>query len=600
MMLSYLQGQQQPQQQQPMFIVPGSASSMATMRQPRQNYFPGSQQMELYQHAVPNMGMQQLQYVPVGQQQLYRESMPMPADPSAYMQFQARQQLLSQPKLVQANSNPAALQSYMASLPGMYNTIPFTDTGMMASTVPVRFSPFSGGAGFMAIDAQGNRPTGRPEYISHVQEQPSENELTGMFMKGTSPDDTAVHLTQPRKRQERKGDFAAVGEDLDGSDANADFNKRVKPFLQTARDHIIPNGQLQQQHHDVGLGGQDRLQVDFISLGSVPADVPVQTFGRCRLIIPSGLAGTHRMYSQAWKTEILYNTSPTKQTSKNGAGAVCLTWRVTNLFSGHVSELTETLQQATLRQESGRTISNLVMQQAMEDRAREVEVALAREVAGKSSPKGSSAANGAEDEATETAAAYNPIRQVNLRNVIRKLRPKRCGEGLLFFGLRHDIVQQTHGAQPDCTSKPPTNAETTTEGQSSTKVQVEVNTSHKSEMSSSSTAVNVDVIATGRKTETAAEPSSSTAVKVQVNTASNASNISGSPKEVEMTTATDTERDVSATNVDKFQDINGNTAPPDTNPPASGSADCFDALQKPERTGEAASPVAIVAAAVAN
>jgi hypothetical protein len=251
----------------------------------------------------------------------------------------------------------------------------------------------------------------------------------------TPPPQQGTVLPKPRKRQIQKiqEDLKPVEEAL-----AQDGYKRSKHDTTTKVEHLPPP-------HDVGLGGQDRLQIDFISLGSLPSnDVPIQTFGRCRLVIPTGLSGTHRMYSQAWKFEIVYNVGAMKTVivTAPGAsvmGACCLTWRVTNLFSGHVTEMTETLQQATLRQESGRTISNIVMQQAMEDRARDVEVALEREMA-----TGTTATTNSNHDEDTTSSFYNPIRQVNLRNVIRKLRPKRCGEGLLFFGLRHDIVQQQH------------------------------------------------------------------------------------------------------------------------------------------------------------
>jgi len=80
--------------------------------------------------------------------------------------------------------------------------------------------------------------------------------------------------------------------------------------------------------------------------------------------------------------------------------------------------VTETLQDAMVRETCGRTICNTVLKNALEIRAVELE----------NSPE-------LYDE--------NPTKSANVQNLIKVLRPKRCTVGLLFFGLLHEVVQKT-------------------------------------------------------------------------------------------------------------------------------------------------------------
>jgi hypothetical protein len=34
-----------------------------------------------------------------------------------------------------------------------------------------------------------------------------------------------------------------------------------------------------------------------------------------------------------------------------------------------------------------------------------------------------------------------PLQIANLRSLVKELCPKKCAQGLLFFGLRHEVVQ---------------------------------------------------------------------------------------------------------------------------------------------------------------
>jgi len=228
-----------------------------------------------------------------------------------------------------------------------------------------------------------------------------------------------------------------------------------------------------------GLGGQERLQIEFESLGTLPPEgVPIQTFGRQRLPIPDGLCGTHHMYSQSWKFEISYRSKnqvddhavkkknkkeekhsdsseeeTTRSTKDDGTSTsprghldggymavVCLTWKITNLISGQETCVTETHQQATIRQESGRTISNLVMQRAMEERAKELERLMLE-----NRDAGAHYAVTEDNDNEELSRERKDDQETaNTRAIIVKLRPRRCGEGLLFFGLRHDQVHLEH------------------------------------------------------------------------------------------------------------------------------------------------------------
>jgi len=163
-----------------------------------------------------------------------------------------------------------------------------------------------------------------------------------------------------------------------------------------------------------GLGGQKRLVIAFSSFGKLSKDSPPEHFGKNDLVIPDGLCGTHTMYSQEWRFEIEHHHA-----SDDGGGVV-ITWRITNLSTGNQVSMTESPEQAQLRRLKGKTICNIVVKRALEQRAVELEQVLDRLKASESS---------------------NALQCANLETMIRKLRPKQCTEGLLFFGLRHDCVQ---------------------------------------------------------------------------------------------------------------------------------------------------------------
>jgi hypothetical protein len=157
----------------------------------------------------------------------------------------------------------------------------------------------------------------------------------------------------------------------------------------------------------LAIVGETRLKITFINLG-VPGAIP-QKFGKSGSWIPHGLVATHEMYEQPWKVEVYheqnYRDRPT-----------LITWKVTNLVSESVIQMTETSKQAAVRAHSGRTICNRVLKKALDSRAEELEASL--------------------------IFIDNPTRYANVMNHIKALRPKRCTVGLLFFGLLHDTVQR--------------------------------------------------------------------------------------------------------------------------------------------------------------
>jgi hypothetical protein len=160
-----------------------------------------------------------------------------------------------------------------------------------------------------------------------------------------------------------------------------------------------------------GLGGERRLNINFLNTGKL--DGPIQTFGKYRLLIRDGLCGTHTMYAQPWRFEINYLDG----CQAGDAGEVRLRWSVTNLLSGRTITYAETAEQAKERQVKGNTICNLVVREALNKRAEELE-----------------------EEMNDLGGAST--RTANLRSLVKELRPKQCTEGLLFFGLRHQIAQR--------------------------------------------------------------------------------------------------------------------------------------------------------------
>jgi len=158
-----------------------------------------------------------------------------------------------------------------------------------------------------------------------------------------------------------------------------------------------------------GTNGENRLRIKFESFGKKPSNL--QRYGKNGCFIPDGLRGTHEMYDQLWRFEVVYHQDHPK-------GAVRLIWRITNLASNLRVELMETPQQAARREESGRTICNKVVKMAMNARAQELEHLFMTK-----------------------SALMNQAERASLENSIRVLRPKLFTVGLLFFGLLHDAVQ---------------------------------------------------------------------------------------------------------------------------------------------------------------
>jgi len=153
------------------------------------------------------------------------------------------------------------------------------------------------------------------------------------------------------------------------------------------------------------MRGENRLKIHFINFGR-PGRV-LQKFGKHGCGIPHGLCGSNQVYDQHWKFEVTH-------AEEGDSTLIC--WKITNLASGTVTQVTETPQEAAMRENSGRTICNIVLKQAFESRAQELEQTLVE-------------------------LADNPARLSNVQNLIKALRPKRCTVGLLFFGLLHEVVQ---------------------------------------------------------------------------------------------------------------------------------------------------------------
>lgn len=155
------------------------------------------------------------------------------------------------------------------------------------------------------------------------------------------------------------------------------------------------------------IAGENRLKIAFISYGT-PGETP-QHFGTKGYIIPDGLSGTHEVYHQRWKFEILHR--------RHQQDSVVITWNITNLASGSMISRTETPREARVRETSGHTICNQLLRTALKSRAKELELSL--------------------EEFKD-----NPTRVANTWSLIKVLQPKSCILGLLFFGLLHETVQE--------------------------------------------------------------------------------------------------------------------------------------------------------------
>jgi len=166
-----------------------------------------------------------------------------------------------------------------------------------------------------------------------------------------------------------------------------------------------------------GTNGEHRIRIKFDSFGRLPENE--QHYGKNGCVIPDGLNGTHDMYEQQWRFEVVHNAPQTAPNNKEGIKTVVpITWRIFSLATGLKAELTETPQQAFVRETSGRTVCNKVVKMALEARAKELE-----------------------DRFEAHASELDLIKRNNTMNCIRILRPRLCTVGLLFFGLLHDTVQ---------------------------------------------------------------------------------------------------------------------------------------------------------------
>lgn len=154
------------------------------------------------------------------------------------------------------------------------------------------------------------------------------------------------------------------------------------------------------------MAGESRLRISFVGNGT-PGEAP-QYFGTKGYIIPTGLAGTHRVYQQRWR----FDTKHVKIDD-----VICVSWSIGNLSSGTISQRTETPSEARMRQTSGNTICNCLLRHALKSRAAELEATL----------------DSLRDNLTEF---------LKTEKMINALKPKSCIQGLLFFGLLHDTVQQ--------------------------------------------------------------------------------------------------------------------------------------------------------------
>ena len=135
----------------------------------------------------------------------------------------------------------------------------------------------------------------------------------------------------------------------------------------------------------------------------------MQTFGRCRNVIPDGLSGTHHAYNHNWRFVLRHAPS-------GEDGFTRIIWKVTNLDTMNTVEVIETINEAIRREEQGWTISNKVFRKALKIRSKQLEEIIEQET--------------------------NQTRIANYLSIIKGLSPKQFNEGTLVFGLQHRIVQK--------------------------------------------------------------------------------------------------------------------------------------------------------------
>jgi len=162
-----------------------------------------------------------------------------------------------------------------------------------------------------------------------------------------------------------------------------------------------------------GLGGEQRLVISFQRMGSLGSEP--QIFGKSGYYIPDGICGKHRMYSQDWMFEIHHRLVPVADHEYT-----VLEWSITNLTSGTRVIQLETPQEAMVRTKTGNTICNTVLRSALDSRIKELEEEL-------------------------KTPGRTPLQIANVKSLMKELCPRKCAQGLLFFGLRHLSVQKAVG-----------------------------------------------------------------------------------------------------------------------------------------------------------
>jgi len=224
---------------------------------------------------------------------------------------------------------------------------------------------------------------------------------TPLYFPSQAPRVISDSMTQPAKTRKRSSPNQ-ISEDASSGDESTLATSRKKHSSSPSPEVPLIGGPFPSS-----ICGETRLNIKFTSMGE-PGPVP-QKFGKHSCGIPDKLSGTHQMYDQRWRFEVTH-------LPQNGS-TVLIRWTVTNLTSGTVTVVTETSQDAMVRETCGRTICNTVLKTALEIRAVELENSLA-------------------------TSMENPAKLVNVQDLIKALRPKRCTVGLLFFGLLHESVQK--------------------------------------------------------------------------------------------------------------------------------------------------------------
>ena len=223
------------------------------------------------------------------------------------------------------------------------------------------------------------------------------------------------NLNQQQQQQSLSDASSRVAEEVDNDDEDdEESNEEIEKL---------------DKKHGPSKPGNKRIRITFESFGT-KGKIP-QTFGKpkdsAKKFIPDGLRGTHIAYDEAWRFETVHGTQEIL------SGLVKVTWSVTNRTTMKCTSLTETPSEALERITSGNTISNKVFRLAMKQRMQDLENELLTLQKAKS-------------EHTEEMIEF---KCANLRTRIRTLSPKHFKQGLLLFGLLHDVVQNTLTATGD-------------------------------------------------------------------------------------------------------------------------------------------------------